>query len=173
MVNTAILKEFADVTKITKATTNTFRKAIESTIQSDHTMKTRSKDIASHSASTGSKYYDPSKAQFRASAMHFFNDKEIEYESQTIVSEEVAAKRLKLDQDGQKASYEKANQKLQKDPAKRNATRGKNCKVLPSERIYLQKSFAEGGVFSEFKFSLGKFPGKSHLFNNQTLPYIF
>ena len=161
MVNTAMLKEFAEVTQITKATTNTFRKAMESTIQSDDVMKTRSKDISSHSARTGSKYYDPSKGQFRASAMQYINEGDVNYDIETPVPEEIARKRLKLDQEGQKASLEKANKKLQKDPAKRNATRGKNCKVLPAERVYMQKAFAEDGVFSAFKFSIGKFPGKS------------
>ena len=161
LLNTAILKEFSEVTQITKATTNTFRKSMEATIQSDHAMKTRSKDISSHSARTGSKYYDPSKGQFRASAMQFINEREVSYESETEVPANVAAKRLKMDKEGQKASIEKATQKLQKDPAKRNATRGRNCKVLPAERIYMQKAFAENGVFSVFKFSIGKFPGKS------------
>ena len=91
LLNTAILKEFSEVTQITKATTNTFRKSMEATIQSDHAMKTRSKDISSHSARTGSKYYDPSKGQFRASAMQFINEREVSYESETEVPANVAA----------------------------------------------------------------------------------
>ena len=160
MNNTAQLKEFSEVTQTLKATTNTFRKAMEPKIQSDQMLKTRSQVVASHDARTGSKYYDHSKSQFRASAMHFLNpEANIDDNETAEVPEEVKAKRLKMDQEGQKAKLEKAREKLKKDPSKRNVTLGKNCKVRPESRVYMQKAFSDGGVFSHFGFSVGKFPG--------------
>ena len=161
MNNTAMLKEYATVTGTTKATTNTFRRAMEPAIQSNQDLKTRSKDIASHSETTGAKYYDASAPQFRAAAVHYLNDGEFEYEyaSQSFVPEEVAAKRIKLDQEGQKSSLEKARKKISKDKSKRNVTLGSNCKVLPAHRVFMQESFSKDGPFSGFGFFKGKFPG--------------
>ena len=159
MINTAILKEFAEVTKITKATTTVFRKGMETTVQSDEAMKLRSRDVASHDQRTGSKYYDPSKAQFRASAMQFINDEEVNIETNTEVPDAVEAKRRKMDQEGKEVNLEKAKLKLKKDPAKRNATLGRNCKVRPADRVYMQIAFSDGGAFKEFKLFQGKFPG--------------
>ena len=159
LVNTAILKEYAAVTGTTKATTNSFRKAMEPAIQSDEALKTRSKDIASHSEATGSKYYDSSAPQFRASAVHYINDREFEYASQSVVPEDVASKRRKLDHEGQKASLEKAKKKISKDKSKRHVTLGSNCKVTPAHRVFMQESFSKDGIYSGFGFFNGKFPG--------------
>ena len=158
LVNTAILKEYSAVTGITKATTNSFRKAMEPAIQSDEALKTRSKDIASHSEATGSKYYDSSAPQFRAAAVHFLNDREFEYDSQSV-PEDVASKRRKLDHEGQRASLNKAKKKISKDKSKRNATLGSNCKVSPAHRVFMQESFSKDGIYSGFGFFNGKFPG--------------
>ena len=159
LLNTAQLKEYASVTGTSKATTNTFRKAMEPAIQSDEALKTRSKAISSHSESTGAKYYDSSAPAFRASALHYINDGEFEYEA-TQVSEEVVAKRQKLDEEGQKFSHDQAQGRIQKDPSKRNATLGKNCKVDPRSRVYMQRAFSKDGVFSGLRLFDGKFPGK-------------
>ena len=159
MNNTAMLKEYATVTGTTKATTNTFRRAMEPAIQSNQDLKTRSKDIASHSETTGAKYYDASAPQFRAAAVHFINDGEFEYESQSVVPEDIAAKRIKLDQEGQKSSLDKAKKKIGKDKSKRNVTLGSNCKVAPAHRVFMQESFSKDGPFSGFGFFKGKFPG--------------
>ena len=157
--NTSMLREYARVTGTSKATTNTFRKAMEPAIQSNEAMKTRSKVISSHSVATGAKFYDSSAPAFRASALHFMNDGEIEYET-SEVPESVAAKRLKLDEEGQKYNQEKAQERIQKDPSKRNATLGKNCKVTPSARVWMQKAFSKDGVFSGLDLFKSKFPGK-------------
>ena len=159
MINTAQLKEYEKVTELSNVTTNTFRKAMEPKIQGEHQMKTRSKDISSHSDQTGSKYYDNSAQMFRASAMHFINDGEIDYEAETSVPDDVAAKRRRLDEEGLKVSLENAKTKIKKDPAKRNVTLGKNCKVIPADRWFMQRAFGEGGAFSDLQFHAGKFPG--------------
>ena len=166
MNNTAMLKEYEKVTGLSNVTTNTFRKAMEPMIQGDQRMKTRSKDISSHSEQTGSKYYDNSSQMFRASAMHFINDDEVSYEAETPVPENVAAKRRKLDAEGQKTSLDKAKAKIQKDPAKRNCTPGKNCKVISSDRWFLQRVFAEDGAFSNLKLHVGVFPGINYKHNS-------
>lgn len=160
MINTSQLKEYAEVTNITKATTTVFRKGIETTVQSNEAMKLRSRDVASHDHRTGSKYYDPSKAQFRASAMQFINDEEVNIETNTEVPDVIEAKRMKMDQDGKKANLEKSKLKLKKDPAKRHATLGRNCKVRPADRVFMQIAFSDGGVFKEFNLFQGKFPGR-------------
>ena len=159
--NTAQLREYQEVTKVSNVTVNTFRRAMEPVIQSDHAMKTRSKDISSHSVQTGAKFYDNSAQEFRASAMHFINagDGETVSQSQPSVPEEVVKKRRKLDQEGLKSSLEKAKLKLAKDPARRKVTLGKNCKVPPPDRLFMQESFSDGGIFSELKLHDGKFPG--------------
>ena len=157
--NTAMLREYARVTGTSKATTNTFRKAMEPAIQSNEAMKTRSKVISSHSVETGAKFYDSSAPAFRASALHFMNDGEIEYET-SEVPESLAAKRLKLDEEGQKYNQEKAQERIQKDPSRRNATLGKNCKVTPSARVWMQKAFSKDGVFSGLELFKIKFPGR-------------
>ena len=58
-----------------------------------------------------------------------------------------------------KSSLEKAKLKLAKDPARRKVTLGKNCKVPPPDRLFMQESFSDGGIFSELKLHDGKFPG--------------
>ena len=168
MVNTAQLKEYEKVTGLTNVSTNTFRKQMEPKIQSDHKMKTRSKDISSHSEQTGSKFYDNSSQMFRASAMHFINDGEVDYEAETSIPPEVAAKRQKLDEEGQKTSLEKAKTKITKNPAKRNCTTGKNCKVISSDRYFLQRVFGDSGAFSYLEFHVGVFPGM----NDSQLVYV-
>ena len=167
LVNTAQLKEYATVTGITKVTTNTFRRAMEPAIQSDQALKTRCKDIASHSESTGAKYYDASAPQFRAAAVHFLNNGEIDYASQSVqddVPDAVAAKRIKLDQDGQKSSLDRAKMKISKDKSKRNVTLGKNCKVAPSHRVFMQESFSKDGIYSGFGLFNDTFPGIYYYF---------
>ena len=162
LVNTAQLKEYGTVTGTTKVTTNSFRRAMEPAIQSDQALKTRSKDISSHSESTGAKYYDASAPQFRAAAVHFLNDGEIDYASQSVpddVPDAVAAKRIKLDQEGQKSSLDRAKMKISKDKAKRNVTLGKNCKVAPSHRVFMQESFSKDGIYSGFGLFNDRFPG--------------
>ena len=158
--NTAQLREFKDVTNVSNVTVNTFRKGMEHKIQSDHAMKTRSRDISSHSVQTGSKFYDKTAAEFRCSAMHFINDGDIDDQTQASeVPEDVARKRLKLDQEGLKSSLEKAKLKLTKDPTKRNVTMGKNCKVSPTDKHYMQNAFSKDGVFASLQLHSGKFPG--------------
>ena len=166
--NTAMLREYQQVTGLSNVTTNTFRKAMEPKIQGDHKMKTRSKDISSHSEETGSKYYDNSSQMFRASALHHINDGEVDYKDETPIPEEVAAKRRRLDLEGQKTSLDKAKTKIKKDPAKRNCTPGKNCKVVSADRWFLQRAFCDGGAFSYLKFHVGLFPGKNDCCN----PYL-
>ena len=161
MNRTTILNEFAKVTGLKNVTVNSFRRAMEPTIQGDHAMRTRSKDIASHSVQTGSKYYDESAATFRCSAMHFINEGEIEYETQTDVPEEIQSKRLKLDEEGKKTNLEKARLRVEKDPSKRKATTGKSSSVVPADRVFMQTAFGKDGVYSDLSFHVGKFPGKS------------
>ena len=161
MNNTAILQEYEKVTGV-KATTNTFRKQMEPIIQSDQAMKTRSKDISSHSENTGRKYYDASGSQFRASSMHFINDvpaAATKNDTGPYIPEEVAAKRMKMDEEGQRIKVQNARKTLLKDPANRNVTLGPNCRVPPGDRQYLQEAFAKGGTCSSLNLYAGKFPG--------------
>ena len=90
--------------------------------------------------------------------MHSINQ-DIKCEDQAPISKAIAAKRLKLDEAGKKACLEKAKLKLRKDPASRNVTLGKNCKVRPADRVYMQEAFSKDGVFSDLKLFIGKFPG--------------
>ena len=163
MNKTAMLNEYAKVTGLKNVTVNTFRRAIEPQIQGDHKMKTRSKDISSHSEQTGSKYYDESASQFRCAAMHYLNEGEVEDETQTSehVPDEIKAKRLKLDEEGQRANLEKAKLKVEKDPTKRKATTGKSCSVVPADRAFMQSAFGKDGVYSDLNFHAGKFPGNT------------
>ena len=165
MNNTAILREYAEITNTAVPTTNTFRKAMEPKIQSEEALKVRSKDIASHSSDTGSKFYDRSAPQFRCSAMQFINQdcEEVDEAGGSSVPDNVSAKRQKLDEDGKKARMQKAKNKLKKDPTKRNVTLGKNCKVKPADRQFMQVAFSRGGCFDGHKFFSGKFPGTKAL----------
>ena len=160
MNKTAIMNEYAKVTGLKHVTVNTFRRAMEPQIQGDHTMKTRSKDISSHSEQTGSKYYDETASQFRCAAMHFLNEGEMEYENQSQVPEEIEKKRLKLDEEGKQSHLQKAKMRVVKDPTKRKATTGKSCTVVPADRAYMQSAFGKDGVHSDLNLHDGKFPGK-------------
>ena len=157
----SILEEFGKVTEVDWLTATSLRRSLEPAIQGNDIMKTRSKTIAQHSAATGSKHYDKTEPQFRAAAMHFIGTQEGS-NSPAIrdeVSEEVAAKRARIEKDDNAAKISAALANVQKSK-ERNQQLGKNCNVLYKDRQFLQKAFSEGGKYHTFLASYDKFPSK-------------
>ena len=87
-------------------------------------MRTRSKSIAQHSAATGSKHYDRTEPEFRAAAMHYIGTQDgsnVPSTSRVEITEEVAAKRARIEEEDNNAKISQALENVQKSK-KRNFT---------------------------------------------------
>ena len=158
----SILEEFGLVTNIGWCTQTSLRRSLEPSIQGNEVMRTRSKSIAQHSAATGSKHYDRTEPEFRAAAMHYIGTQDgsnVPSTSRVEITEEVAAKRARLEEEDNNAKISQALENVQKSK-KRNFTLGKNCKLLPEDREFLQNAFSKGGKFGQFLAPFEKFPSK-------------
>ena len=125
-------------------------------------MKTRSKSIAQHSAATGSKHYDRTEPEFRAAAMHHIGTQDgsdISTRKDDIISEEVASKRARIEQEDDAAKISAALANVQKAKL-RNVQLGKTCNLLPQDRGFLQSVFSKGGKYHKFLHHDDKFPSK-------------
>ena len=160
-----MMAEFGKVTGIDWCTQTSLRRSLEAPIQSNEAMKTRSKTIAQHSAAVGSKHYDRTAEQFRAAAMHHIGTQDGSAgpsgskRVKDKISDELAAKRARMEKEDDQAKISHALENVQKQK-KRNMKLGKNCKVLPESRLFLQKSLSKDGKYGRFLAEYDKFPSK-------------
>ena len=82
---------------------------------------------------------------------------------QDEVSDELAAKRARMEKDDDEAKIKSALENVQKSK-KRNLQLGKKCKVLREDREYLQKELSKGGKYEKFLLDYVKFPSKFNIF---------
>ena len=173
MCNTpgSILEEYSTVTNQDRVTTTKIRGSLEQTVQGNHSMRTRSKVISQHSAETGTKYYDKSAAPFRLSSMHFITNNEglNEVGNESEISDELAAKRRKLEINDQASKMETAREILQKqsEKKKRHQKLGtKGSKISQDNRGFLQQLFSQSGQLSSLGLCSGKFPSAERFRKN-------
>ena len=129
-------------------------------------MKTQSKALGMHSSTTGAKYYDKTAGIFKASAMHYI-DKQKGIGSQmpsfsksdNDLEEAVAHKRARIEKEDYEAKISKAKDILEKNTRARKVTLGRNCKLLPTDRSYIQQIFSIDGIFGDLRLYDSKFPG--------------
>ena len=156
----SILEEYGKVTGVDAPTTTGIRRTVDSHVQSDHNMRTRSKAITQHSAAVGDKHYHKVAPEIRAAALHRINQVEgIEIQSQSPLSKEVAAKRARLNAGDFETAAANAREVLRKSKRNENIKVGARCKVAPSDRSYLQSVFGAGGELSGVFDITKPFPG--------------
>ena len=85
------------------------------------------------------------------------------------VSEEVASKRAKIEKEDYEAKISAALANVQKSK-ERNVQLGKKCKILPKDRVFLQKALSEGGKYHKFMAPYEKFPSKLNCYCYLELP---
>ena len=150
-------------------TTTGVRRTVETHVQSDHIMRTRSKAITQHSSAVGEKHYHRVAPEIRASAMHRINKAEgVEIHSQKPVSEEVALKRAKLNAGDRETAAANARDVLRKSKRNTNIKVGGRCNLDPKDRTFLQTEvFGVGGELSGLFDNKKVFPGNYSLFTLQ------
>ena len=159
-----MMEEFGEVAGIDWCTQTSLRRSLERPIQSNEHMKTRSKTVAQHSSSVGSKFYDRTAPEFRAAAMHHIgtqdgSDLPPQKRGQEKISEELAAKRARIEKEDEDAKIKSALENVQRSK-KRNVPLGKSCKIVPEDREFLQIELSKGGRYGQFLKGYQKFPSK-------------
>ena len=156
----SLLDKFSKATGQKHVTSNSLRRAAEPIIQNSPELLKHSKDINNHSSAVGDKFYNKRKSDMRASLLHRLSVKESSTSkvAHDDVSEELKAKRAKLDHAENEMAIEEAKKVLRKKTS-RKVELGRNCKVLPVDREYIQKLFIQ----DDFRKALGlsleeKFP---------------
>ena len=156
-----MLWEYGQVNQIEKITFTSLRRGLEAKVQSNHAMKTRSKDVNNHDQKTGAQYYDRSKSDFRSVSMHYVNtgegSAEAAYEPQDV-NDEVANKRAKLDDAEKEESVNEARKKMQTRVRKTRIT--SRCHLLAEHRTLIQEMFSQGGKYEDAIAGHETFPGK-------------
>ena len=131
-------------------------------------MKLRSKTVAQHSAAVGSRHYDRTASEFRAAAMHHIGTQDgsdipspsrKKGRAQEEISGELAVKRARIEKQDDEAKIKHALENVQKQK-NRNVKLGRNCKVLPSSRLFLQQSLSKGGKYERCLAEYDRFPSK-------------
>ena len=74
------------------------------------------------------------------------------------MDEEVLAKRRKLDEEDTRDSHQKAKETIARTKVTRQVVLGKNCKLLPRNRSFLQEMFSSTGILSSLGLFKSKFP---------------
>ena len=157
------MSEYGEVTGSDLINQTAIRRTLEPKIQTNEIMKTRSKAIAQHTVGVGQKYYDTTAPAFRGVSMHLINEAEgtnklIDEEEE--VSDDIAAKRLKLDESDKAANLVNAHKVLEENAMKVVRRKKAGNKMDSDDRNYLQNAFASGGDFEGFFSDFSKFPGR-------------
>ena len=158
----SMLAEYGKVTGVDWCTATSLRRSLAPHIQRNPEMQTRSKAVAQHSAAVDSKYYDRSEGAARAGALYHILNKEVDSASlidDSGVTPEIRAKRKKIEEEDNDAKVQKAMETVKRSTSKK-VQLGKNCKVAPSDRQFLQDSLGKDGKYSDMLLSLRKFPGR-------------
>ena len=158
-----MLEEYGEVNHLPDINFTDLRRGMEPKVQSNHTMKTRSKDVSNHSEQTGSKYYDQSRSGFRSASMYHINklegSKEVDYEDEDEGNDETVNKRAKLDDEEYEESVNQAKERL-RSSAPRKIPINSRCNLVPENRLFIQEEFSAGGKYAEVFSSFDVFPGK-------------
>ena len=72
----------------------------------------------------------------------------------------VAEKRSRIEKEDNDAKVARARAVLEKNTRKRKVALGRNCKLLPDDRAFLQNLFSRTGSFGDLKLYDSKFPGE-------------
>ena len=158
----SMLAEYGKVTGVDWCTATSLRRSLAPHIQRNSEMQTRAKAVGQHSAAVDSKYYDTSDRAARAGAMFHILNQEVDSASlidDSGVTPEILAKRRKIEDEDNMSKINKAMETVKRSVSK-NVQLGKNCKVAPSDRQFLQDSLSKSGKFSDMLSSLRKFPGR-------------
>ena len=158
----SIMSEYGEVTGLDFINQTAIRRTLEPKIQTNEILKTRSKAIAQHTVGVGQKYYDATAPAFRGVSMHLINEAEGTnklIEEEEDVPEDIAAKRLKLDESDKAANLVNAHKVLEENATKVIRRNKAGNKMSSDDRDFLQKAFASGGDFEGFFNDFSKFPG--------------
>ena len=141
---------------MSKASSNTIRRAAEVVVQNDPILKSRDKKLLGHSADVGAKYYDRSGESIRCSFV-------VQNASGVYVEDEVTSelkrKRDEEDKKDREKNYNDAKRRLSEIKSRKF----ENCKLtsrrrmLGKDRQYLQEMF-------KIRFQGVKFPGSINSF---------
>ena len=152
----SLLSKFAKVTGVEDATMTTLRRAAEVRVQDSPEMKRNIEKLQSHSSNVGLRHYDRSDTTARANFINQLSEMELPKEDEIEVPDSVMTKRKKLDQMEKKRILEKAKEKLKQDRFRKKESTNKKCKLVPTERRFMQEYFSS----SKTGIECGKvFPG--------------
>lgn len=155
----SLLMKFANVTGVSKFTTNSLRRAVDTKIQRDPNLIPHVKKIQSHSNKVSVEYYDKSGSDVRASVMSRMSEKISPYKGDSDVTEAVAERRsIKRRLELQK-NLNEAKKMLSKKKLDRNMRLGKRCRVLPKDRHFMQVLFSKPEVGEIYAATRDGFPG--------------
>ena len=159
----SMMHEYGEVTGSDFINQTAIRRTLEPKIQTNEIMKTRSKAIAQHTVGVGQKYYDTTAPAFRGVSLHLINEAEgtnrLIHEDEDV-PDDIAAKRLKLDESDKAANLVNAQKVLEENAMKVVKRKKAGNKMDSDDRNYLQNAFASGGDFEGFFNSFSKFPGR-------------
>ena len=139
----SLWQKYASVSNLDKASMNTIRRELEHKVQSSPVALSRIKDIQSHSQDTGSGAYDKTSPFFRACYMNFVsniegNNKQIDEPDLPENIQEVRSQR----EDKQKQRCLESV-KLLKSKQKSRRKLSNTTRLLPDDRIFLEKIFID------------------------------
>ena len=155
----SMLYKFGKVTGVTGFTSNSFRRATDTKIQGNPSLKPFVKQIQSHSNSVSLEYYDKSRSNVRAAVMSKMSEKESPYKGESSVSEELASDRSARRKIDLQKNVEVAKKVLLDRKLRKNVKLGKRCKVTPKARLFMQKLFSSPAAGEIFNATRNIFPG--------------
>ena len=170
--------KFGQVTGTGSATQNSVRRGFESYVQKSKISRKRVQALNNHSDSVGLKFYDGEAGTFRSGVVHTLsqmeaaegNNNDRNSNANVMISEEVAEKRKKIDAEDDKLRKIIIGETMAKSNLKEKYKLGATMKVLPSDRLCLQRILtAEKYQHFHGIIKGTRFPGKT----TSTLSYSF
>ena len=137
----SLLFKLGNVCGLGNATVNSFRRAAEARVQASPLMKSSVENLQSHSRRVGLEHYDKTGQNTRASFITQLSQLESPSKAGGEVSDEVKKKRQKIDQEDKEKNLRRAKETLIKDKMSKKEKLSKKCKVVPCDRLFLQKFF--------------------------------
>ena len=131
----SLLSKYSRAIGVDHATVNSVRRSLESFLRKnpDKIDPKRIQTVQSHSNEVGLAYYDRGAGDYRSGIVHKLSKVEGSHSNDAIVPEEVAAQRAQREEEDQKIR-EKASA-----PSGRLANISKTAKLLPEDRLFLQR----------------------------------
>ena len=145
---------FSTVTGTVNASPNTIRRGLETEVQKRPALAARSRDIQGHSLEVGDSIYNRCGDQIRAPVIFKLNSEEAGQGEDDVPP----VKKTKFDDEDEMMRKKIAQEKLSETG--RKFTLGRNCRVLPQDRLMIQNFFSNPDNFSVTKLDPSvKFPG--------------